>query len=341
MLHGGDLGWAMEAYGGQKEDWLDLSTGINRRSYPFSIDRALSDIRELPSTTDLKTCLEAARLAYQCPKDLTIVAGPGTQILINSIPHILKPGRCHIAEPTYSEHRGAMELAGVPCSGFTAIDDLLAQNIDQRSCVIVVNPNNPDGHTLSSPELLEFSVHLQKSNSTLIIDEAFGDIDPTQSIIPHLSSRSNIVVFRSFGKFFGLAGIRLGFVIGSEEITNKITSFHGPWTASSVALKVGSQALSDLEWHKKERELLTHWSERLQSCLARHGLSVVGGTGLYLLIESEYARRLHMHLAKHHIWSRIFTYQDRWLRLGIPMQDAELKRFVSALDCFVVEAAND
>ncbi len=341
MLHGGDLGWAMETYGGDKADWLDLSTGINRRTYPFSIDHALADIRELPSETDLKSCLEAARMAYQCPEELALAAGPGTQILINSLPHILNPSQCYIAEPTYSEHRGAMELAGVPCSVFSHFDDILAQRIGERSCLIVVNPNNPDGRTLPASKLLELADHLQKSSSTLIIDEAFADITPEQSILPHLNSQSNIIVLRSFGKFFGLAGIRLGFAIGSDDIVSKIANFHGPWTVSSVALKVGTQALSDLKWQKQERELLCHWSERLKDSLTSRRLSVIGGTDLYLLVQSENARELHMHLAKHHIWSRIFTYQNNWIRLGIPMQVSELHRFEEALDGFVVGAMNE
>jgi cobalamin biosynthetic protein CobC len=341
MLHGGDLGWAMETYGGHKEDWLDLSTGINRRSYPFSIDHALADVRELPSETDLKSCLEAARMAYQCQDGLTIAAGPGTQILINSLPHILEPSQCYIAEPTYSEHRGAMELAGVPCSGFASIDDIFARNIGERSCVIVVNPNNPDGRILSPSKSLELADHLQESNSTLIIDEAFSDIDPEQSILPHLNSQSNIIVLRSFGKFFGLAGVRLGFAIGGHEIVSKINIFHGPWAVSSVALKIGSQALSDLEWQKQEREFLGHWSEQLKACLIDHQLSVIGGTNLYLLVQSENARDLHKHLARQHIWSRIFSYKEDWLRLGIPMHASELQRFEMALECFAGSATND
>lgn len=341
MLHGGDLGWAMETYGGQKEDWLDLSTGINRRSYPYTIDHALADVRELPSETDLKSCLEAARMAYQCQDGLTIAAGPGTQILINSLPHILKPSQCYIAEPTYSEHRGAMELAGIPCSGFASMDDILARNTTERSCAIIVNPNNPDGRTLSPSKLLELADHLWRSKSTLIIDEAFSDVDPAQSILLHLSSQSNIMVLRSFGKFFGLAGIRLGFAIGNHEIVSKIASFHGPWSVSSVALKIGSQALSDLEWQKQERAFLGHWSERLKVCLTNHRLSVIGGTNLYLLIQNESARDLHKHLAKQHIWSRIFSYKEDWLRLGIPMHTSELQRFETALECFIGSATND
>ncbi|MCV6574222.1 MAG: threonine-phosphate decarboxylase CobD [Cohaesibacter sp.] len=339
MLHGGDLGSAIKVYGGTKEDWLDLSTGINRRSYPFNNKLALADCRDLPSQADLQACLQAARLAYQCPDHIAMTAAAGTQILINSLPHLIRPTHCFLYEPTYSEHRTAMELANIACSSLPIGADIKQQAIPSRSCVVLVNPNNPDGKAWQTTELLALASHLRQSDSFLIVDEAFGDVTPEQSLVPHLEAVSNVVILRSFGKFFGLAGIRLGFALGPKGLMDQLTAFHGPWSVSSMALKIGQQALSDLAWQEQERDLLEHWSERLQSCLLEHGFSPYGGTSLYQLIEHQDAKHLHEHLAKNHIWSRIFSYQKKWLRLGIPTDEQEFTRLQTALKSYTSSKA--
>ncbi|MCV6547057.1 MAG: threonine-phosphate decarboxylase CobD [Cohaesibacter sp.] len=334
MLHGGDLGSAIKAYGGTKEDWLDLSTGINRRSYPFDSKLALADCRDLPSHADLQACLQAARLAYRCPNHIGMAVAPGTQILINSLPHLIRPAHCFLYEPTYSEHRTAMELANIACSSLLIGADIGQLAIPSRSCVVLVNPNNPDGKVWQIAELVALASHLRKSHSFLIVDEAFGDVTQEQSLVPHLKAAPNVVILRSFGKFFGLAGIRLGFALGPNDLMEQLTAFHGPWSVSSMALKIGQQALSDLAWQEQERDLLEHWSKRLQSCLLDYGFSPYGGTSLYQLIEQQDTKHLHEHLAQNHIWSRIFSYQKTWLRLGIPMDEQEFTRLQTALESY-------
>lgn len=333
MIHGGDLAKAMQRHGGKKEDWLDLSTGINRRSYPFDVQMALSDIRDLPSQIDLDTCLMAARAAYRCPAGIGIVAAPGTQILINSLPFILASKQCCILEPTYSEHRRAMELAGIACHGVASLEDISLNSLN-GGCVIVVNPNNPDGLHHSKDTLIQLAQDMAHRKGFLIIDEAFGDIDPSQSLAPSLGGLPNVIILRSFGKFFGLAGVRLGFALGAQDITNKLALHMGPWAASSSALKIGTQALQDQQWQEAEREILLHWTQRLKACLTQHGLALIGGTSLYQLASHDRAHELHQHLAKHHIWSRIFDFNEKWVRFGIPMSEGELARLDKALGCW-------
>ena len=328
MMHGGDLSVAVARYGGVREDWLDLSSGINKTSYPFDRETALDAIDCLPNQHDMVDCLAAARRAYGVPDEVSIVASPGTQSLIQAMPVLLGTNQsCLIVGPTYSEHQRSMARAGV--------DVAMVQEVPKEffpgDCLLIVNPNNPDGRQIKAKDLIDLANKLHKQRGLLIVDEAFADVVPDNSIVSMMSELPNTVVLRSYGKFFGMSGIRLGFLLGHEVQLSKIRDMLGPWAVSTPALRVGTQSLNDVKWQQEQRAFLTERAEKLDAVLSKRNLYVAGGTPLFRLVINEEARDLHRKLAEMHIWTRIFDYRADYMRFGIPITDEALERLDDAL----------
>ncbi len=328
MLHGGDLSAAIDHYGGDRSDWLDLSSGINHQTYPFDKNAALDAINSLPSQQCLLNCLSAARKAYGAQDDVSIVASPGTQALIQAMPVLLASSQnCLILGPTFSEHQRAMARAGVD----VAMVQQLPEEYFPGDCVLVVNPNNPDGRRLDPDDLVVVAKSLQEQDGLLIVDEAFADLTPELSLIPRLGEVPNCVVMRSFGKFYGLGGIRLGFLLGNEMYIERIRDLLGPWAVSSPALKIGAEALDDLDWQEEQRAWLKENAVSLDHVLKNSGLHVEGGTDLFRLVLVEDAKDLHHKLAQEHIWTRIFDYRPDFIRFGVPRSKQDLGRLEQVL----------
>ena len=328
MMHGGDLSAAIAKFGGEREDWLDLSSGINPTTYPFNREDAFDAIGALPSQGDLVDCLAAARSAYKVPDEVSIVASPGTQSLIQAMPVLLGTNQsCLIMGPTYSEHQRAMSRAGVD----VAMVQQLPKDFFPGDCLLIVNPNNPDGRQLETEKVIELARKLESQRGLLIVDEAFVDLSPEFSVVPHLADMPNCVVLRSFGKFFGLAGIRLGFLVGNESHISKIRDMLGPWAVSTPALRVGTQALFDSAWQAAQREHLWEQSKRIDDLFTKRGIYIAGGTPLFRLVVKEDARDLHTKLAEQHIWTRVFDYRADFIRFGVPGDDAGMDRLDDAL----------
>ncbi|NVK35146.1 MAG: threonine-phosphate decarboxylase [Rhodobacteraceae bacterium] len=336
MHHGGDLGDAMKIYGGHSEDWLDLSTGINPHAYSVSEPLSHTSLTRLPGQRELGALLAAARITYKMPEHLGVLAAPGTQILIAQLPHVLPTTNIGILWPTYVSHKDAFAKAGHRVTAVPpgSLASLTSSSPIPADCdtVLVVNPNNPDGRAYAPEDLLQLGHDLKARGGYLIVDEAFADVAPDISILPHLSpDDDNIIVLRSFGKFYGLAGLRLGFMIGPDELVSDLTARLESWSVSGPALEVGSRALEDIIWRKEMLEKLTAEMVSLLSLLDAQDLNVIGHTPLFVLLDVKDAASLHSHLAKHHIWSRLFSYSDHWLRLGLPGTSDGSERLTKAL----------
>ncbi|ABD89278.1 threonine-phosphate decarboxylase CobD [Rhodopseudomonas palustris] len=325
MKHGGDLTDAMARHGGAPQAWIDLSTGINPWPWPIP---AIADEawQRLPSRGDEVALIDAARAAYRVPAEIAIVAASGTQALIQWLPHLAAPGAVAIVGPTYSEHASAWRNAG---REVIAIDDACALPSSARHAVIV-NPNNPDGRVVDRAQLADVAAVLQARGGWLVIDEAFADVTPDISATA-LCAALPIVILRSFGKFYGLAGLRLGFALAAPSIADRIEAAIGPWCCSGPALRIGAAALRDRAWADATRTALTQQAIRLDAVLNKAGLNVVGGTALYRLTRHREALRIHDGLARQQIWCRRFDWADDLLRFGLPPDEAALDRLAAAL----------
>ena len=326
MKHGGDLTEAMARYGGSPQMWLDLSTGVNPWPWPIPADLPGAAWQRLPSRTDAEALIAAAREAYAVPVGAEIVAASGTQSLIQWLPQLASTGPVAIVEPTYNEHAPAWRMAGHEVIACADLDDL--PQVVRHA--VVVNPNNPDGRVMSRAALARVAARLQERGGWLVVDEAFADIEPDISVV-NLCADLPVVVLRSFGKFYGLAGLRLGFAIASPDIAQRMALALGPWACSGPALTIGAAALRDREWADRTRLALRRQAREVDTVLVNTGFSIAGGTGLFRLARRADAGKLHAALATRHIWCRCFEWADDLLRFGLPPDDRALERLAAAL----------
>ncbi len=326
MKHGGDLTDAMARFGGCAADWLDLSTGINPVPWPV-VERLELDIwTRLPAQAELTGLLEQACKSYRVPQACGIVAAPGTQAIIQWLPRIAPDGPVAVLVPTYGEHLDVWQAAGRTVFAASTLDEALSAAPN----VVLANPNNPDGRLIPVDALLDAAETIATRGGRLIVDEAFADLDPDCSLAPHMTGLP-VVILRSFGKFFGLAGVRLGFAIAQPATADRLLAALGPWAVSGPAIQVGRQALADDEWIAATRRRLQSDATRLTMILEAGGMADMGGTALFRLTRSEQAREIHRHLAAQHIWTRIFDEQPTWIRFGLPGSDTAFQRLQAAL----------
>jgi len=293
--HGGGLDAAIAKYGGSRGEWLDLSTGINPEPYPMPT-LPKDAWTALPDEAAFERLYALARRLWNVPDEAAIIGATGASAIIAALPRVIPRGEVCIPGPTYNEHGAAFAASGWR----------LGQ--DPSHALVAVHPNNPDGHIW---KVSDFEA------AYTVIDESFCDIAPDQSLI-HLASRPGTVVLKSFGKFWGLAGLRLGFAIGDPAIITKLTDLLGPWQISGPALAIGAEALADPAWADETRQRLDRDTARLDALLTKNGAELVGGTTLFRLYKVEDAKAAQDRLAKHYVWSRVFPYAPDWLRLGLP-----------------------
>jgi cobalamin biosynthesis protein CobC len=316
--HGGNLDLACKLFGGRPQDWIDLSTGINRQPYPVGELRSRS-WTALPSRADLQALHEAARSAYGTSASVLAVAG--AQAAIQSLPRLAPPGRARILAPTYNEYAPTLKAAGWQVEEVGELDALAGAEL-----AVVVNPNNPDGRRHDRAPLLALASRVGR----LVIDESFVDAGPDVSLASD-AGRTGLLVLRSFGKFYGLAGLRLGFVLGNEADVAALAAMAGPWPVSGAAIEVGRRALLDRAWADATSARLAGEARRLDDLARRVGWGLVGGTPLFRLYETGNAIAAQEKLARAKIWSRIFSNKPGWLRLGLPGDETEWTRLATAL----------
>ena len=325
MQHGGDLTEARARHGGAGADWLDLSTGINPHAWPVP-DVGAAAWRRLPGREDVAGLLAAARRAYAVPDGVGVVAAPGTQALIQWLPRLAPPGAVAVLGPTYAEHAASWRLAGRDVIEVGAVSAFP----DAARHAVVVNPNNPDGRVLGHDALVALARVMGRRSGWLVVDESFADVDPVLSVAT-LASRLPVVVLRSFGKFYGLAGVRLGFAVAAEPVAQGIAAAVGPWAVSGPAIAVGQAALDDAGWAEAMRARLIAEARALDRVLATGGLEPAGGCALYRLARHPRARFIHERLAAARIWTRRFDWADDLLRFGLPGSSLALDRLAAGL----------
>ena len=326
IRHGGALDRAIARYGGSDENWLDLSTGINPVPYP--VPRMPSEIwQRLPDDNLVRDCLAAARACYGVPEGAAIIAAPGTQAIIQWLPVLFNNiDRAAVISPAYGEYEHVLRTAGIAVS----TPDAPPRPGDAPPMLVVGQPNNPDGRAWAKDRLAPL-IAADSGVRALVADEAFADVAPEHSLVG-LTGDTGLLVLRSFGKFFGLAGARLGFAIGNRDVIESLGRMLGPWAVSGPALHLASVALRDADWIAETRERLADDRLRLAGLLARHGFEIVGGTDLFVLVSHGRAAAISRRLAERHILVRAFERNAEWLRFGLPGSPEDFDRLAQALD---------
>lgn len=330
--HGGQLDEAVAQFGGVKEKWLDLSTGINPIGYPVG-DLPHQAWYRLPDVSAWSDAAEAARQSYGAPQTAAISLAAGSQAHIQLLPQLFKRQSVAIVGFTYQEHGVHWSWAGHE----VFVTDGLESAEATARIIIVVNPNNPDGRILDPDALIGLSRRLAAKGGLLVVDEAFAEIAPRASVASE-AGRDGLVVLRSLGKFYGLAGVRFGVALTYENLARRLEQRLGPWAVPGPALATAQMALSDEKWRKKAQKRLGTMRENLEEVLLDNGHEVVGGTGLFVLSRHGQADRLWEHLAQSHILTRAFSGKPEWLRFGMPAGKAGLNRLDKALASFYTAA---
>jgi cobalamin biosynthetic protein CobC len=322
--HGGALEVARQLAPGAPEPWIDLSTGINPHAYPLP-DLEPEAWSRLPESGALARLEDAAALRYGVAAE-NVVAGPGSQALIQALARILPHGAVGALAPTYGGFAAAFAAAGARVVEAKRLEDMEALDVG-----IVVNPNNPDGRIISRAALLELHARLARRGGVLIVDEAFADFDAkTESLAPSLPA-SRAIVLRSFGKAYGLAGLRLGFALVSPEMVAPLRGALGPWPVSGPAIAIGAQALADSDWLETMRARLGGDAVRLDALLHGAGWRIIGGTRLFRLAAHADARAAFERLLVAGILTRPFADISDRLRFGIPGDENAWERLAAAL----------
>jgi histidinol-phosphate/aromatic aminotransferase/cobyric acid decarboxylase-like protein len=406
--HGGRLGAARVAYSQAPQPWIDLSTGINPRSYPAPRARGAT-LNRLPDTGELARLEAVAAAAFGVADPVRVVATGGTEPALRLLPFVVGNawlgfadgvggagtgtaanvamvgatggdvgvtdegaaagvgGRgggisaaragatvgeggwglgarglvaAIVAGPTYGSHVDGWAKAGVPAR--IVADAELDGAIGDRTAVIVVNPNNPDGRLVGRDRLRQLHNAVASRDGVLVVDEAFAEVTPEASVadLAGTTDAERLVVLRSFGKFYGLAGLRLGFVIGSPAVAARVRGLIGDWPVSVDAMAAGLAAYADTAWADRMRRQLAAAARRLDGLLSRHGFEVVGGTSLYRLVRAADAPARFEKLAAAGILTRPFQHDATLLRFGLPGAPDGWRRLGAALAGYQADGAS-
>lgn len=316
--HGGRMGEAAALFPNAPLPWIDLSTGINPLGWagPRADFAALQRLPDPNETAALET---VAAASFGVPPAM-VAAIPGAESGLRLLPRLTGAPDVGILHPTYGGHAEAWHAAGRQVH--TAA---MLHGLPETSALVIVNPNNPDGRQIP-PETL---AGLASERRLLIVDESFGEVTPQLSVAPRVHDR--LIVLRSFGKFFGLAGVRLGFIVAGPAIIAGVRAAFGDWPVSAEALAAGTAAYADAGWADATRTRLQQDSDRLDTMLVKAGLELLGGTSLFRLAACAHAAKWFEHLARHGLLIRPFGQQPGWLRFGLPGNEAAWSRLQTAL----------
>jgi cobalamin biosynthetic protein CobC len=323
IAHGGRVDDARRRHPNAPQPWIDLSTGVNPHPYPLP-PIAPEAWTRLPDEEAFAALEAAARTAYRAPS--AILAGAGAQAFIQLLPRVFPARRVGVLGFTYAEHAACWSACGAKVATVDSAAALAAFDV-----AVIVNPNNPDGRTLSSRELAPLAEEMTRKGGLLIVDESFVDFTPTQSVAA-LSAKAGVIVLRSFGKAYGLAGLRLGFALCAPERAERLRAALGPWAVSGPALAIGARALSDTRWLHAAAAASATDAARLDSLLEQAGFSLMGGTALFRLVRHQRAQDWFTRLCESGILPRAFPERPEWLRFGLPAGDAACSRLTAALE---------
>ncbi len=327
--HGGRILDAAAHFGIPEEEWLDLSTGISPFSYP---------VPPLPGS--VWQCLPDHQyrkllcVAYNYYGSQSLLAAPGSQFFIETLPLLWPTSKVAILSPTYQEYAYQWSRQGHHVLELT--QETIERDLEQYDVLVVVRPNNPTTEQIDLIQLRDWQQRLAKRGGWLIVDEAFIEpllADGEPSLIAP-EPLDGLIVLRSVGKFFGLAGIRLGFIWSTPELLAQIEAKQLLWHLSGPTVWAGIHALQDRCWQSRTCEKIRTASTRLQKLLQSKGYNVQNG-GLYCYIPHQQARTIYESLAQRSILVRLFE-QPAALRIGLPAQEADWQRLSTALSALSI-----
>jgi cobalamin biosynthetic protein CobC len=333
LLHGGQLQQVAKQFNIPPSDWIDVSTGIAPISYPIP-DIPLSVWQQLPQQNP--ELIAAAQQYYQCSQ---LMITNGSQAIIKALPSLYRQSNVnsqnvYLPERGYKEHAQAWKNAHYNLhfyqDNLPELSDILPNSV-----LVIINPNNPTGIFYNAQTINKYQQQLAHLNGLLVIDEAFIDVmsDTTLENQSYGSQAANqkenqrendhCLVLRSFGKFFGLAGIRIGFLVASSSWCQAFKELLGPWQVNGPAQLIAQHALQDTSWQTTQRGTLKRLRKMqegmLKQAFPQTILQTINGCDLFLTLsfhQQDTAKKLYMLLCQQGVYCRLADEQDT-LRFGL------------------------
>jgi len=340
LIHGGQLQQVAEQFNTPIRDWLDLSTGIAPLSYSIPYI-PLNVWQQLPQKNDALD--ETAKDYYQCN---SLLVTNGSQAIIKALPALWRKknnNSIHVYLPKYgyTEHAYAWKNSHYQLHYY--VDELpLLNTIQPNSVLVIINPNNPTGKLFNREVIGQYQQTIELLNGLLVIDEAFIDVAPENHSMCSYVNNSHTLVFRSFGKFFGLAGIRIGFLIADNDWCAVFHEYLGPWQVNGPAQFIAQQALRDTSWQqlqKQQLKILRHKQEKILWQVFGHEIiNAISGCDLFLTLSfhnDNYAEKLYTLLCEKAVYVRLTDEKDK-LRFGIA-KESDLKRLLTTCEQVIQE----
>jgi cobalamin biosynthetic protein CobC len=321
--HGGRLAQARALFPEAPEPWLDLSTGVN--PVPWAGEGAADDSR-LPDP-EAVAALEAAAAAMFGVAADHVAAVPGTELALRLLPSVTGAKNVGIVSPTYGSH----EQAWAAVSRVVRRLNHGEQDMAGLDAVVRGNPNNPDGAVMARVDMRALATRMEQQNRWLIVDEAFADATPDVSIAADAGGR--LIVLRSFGKFFGRPGLRLGFVVAAPSVLAGLRRLVGDWPVSAQAIIVGTRAYQDRAWHTATAVRLKEDAAHMDQDLNEAGFTIAGGTALFRLAVHPEAKARFERLAALGVLTRPFADYPAWLRFGLPRSEDRARLKLALASC--------
>lgn len=307
--HGGNIYKVSEESGIPEYRYIDFSASIN----PLGVSRrvkqtVLDELDGLANYPDPDTRLLREKLAlFNDISPESIICSNGSTELIYLIPRVLKPEGVLITAPTFSEYERACKLSCQssviryqlkekenfrinPDDFIGAMAGMLNRepstvNCQQNSMAFICNPNNPAGTVLTREEVLRIADAAREKNCFLVVDEAFIDFCPSESVICDVSVNPYLIVLRSMTKFYALPGLRVGYGIFHESLTDRIKEFKEPWSVNHLAQRAAATAIEDMNYAMESFELIKKEKEYLEKSLSEIGIYYLPSAANYYLLK--------------------------------------------------------
>jgi threonine-phosphate decarboxylase len=301
--HGGNIYALSEKLRLNEKNIIDFSASINPLGIPESVNSAIKDnIKYLHNYPDP----EAKRLRSQLAKHHkinpeSIICGNGSTELIYLVARALRPARVLIPAPTFSEYERACELS---CklrvksyrlkqeNDFDIDPDKFIQKMKGCDAAFLCNPNNPTGRVLKKAAAKKIADASRKLKCYLIIDEAFIDFVPEESVIKEVEKNPYLIVLRSLTKFYALSGLRIGYGVFPLNITETIKKHKEPWTVNTLAQTAGIAAFKDTAYKKKTFRVIKQEKDFLDKEFKRLEISCIPSEANYYLLRLNNAKEI-------------------------------------------------
>ncbi len=294
--HGGNIYKIAEELGISEEELIDFSASINPLGISAKVKEVIkSGLNGLVNYPDPDSVELRKKIAFrQGIEEETIICGNGSTELIYLMPRVLKPRNVLITAPAFSEYERACVVSqelGVKSyelkekDGFAIAPHMFIEKMQDCDMAFLCNPNNPTGGLLSRREVLEMAGAANDAKCYLVLDEAFIDFRPEDSVLTDVKENPYLIVLRSMTKFYALTGLRIGYGVFHEDIIEKVKAFKEPWTVNNLAQKAAVTALEDSQYENETHRLMAQEKTYMEKSFVETGIKYYPSAANYYLLK--------------------------------------------------------